>query len=361
MAGRVASLFSETGYGAGDLIVHQGITACLANYGRGLDRADFNLLSSTFHPEAMVDQGHEVGAASEVAAHLATAGKATLSSLHRTSNMWIKVKGERAVSESYVVAYVEEADVQRIIFGRYLDTHGFRDGEWRLTHRKYLLEGNTNRPNSGARPDPAVSNAHFVPQGGKGAADPGRTLLAFAEASFPGAQKMTVQPDAAALDAALSKMAIHDLAMAYCRGVDRGDADLLKSIFHDDSTVISGVVNGSGADFAEQITAFCPANLDYCFHSVANEWVEVKGDHAVGELYVLAHMTAGGQDVMTGGRYIDSYERRDGVWKIKTRTFVSDWSSTHPTTGQTDGFYKGMERPPRFGKTDPVYAHWASL
>lgn len=103
------------------------------------------------------------------------------------------------------------------------------------------------------------------------------------------------------------------------------------------------------------------ANLDYCFHSVANEWIEVKGDHAVGEHYIIAHMCAGGADVMTGGRYIDRYERRGGVWKIASRTFVADWNTSHPKSMELDGMYEPLKTRGSFGKGDPVYAHWASL
>jgi len=346
---------------AHDLIARHGIGNALATHSRGVDRADVNLLASSYHPDATVDYGFFAGSASTFAAILAEAQKASAPTLHRTGNIWIKVDGARAISESYVIAYVEDADTQRLVFGRYLDRLAARDGEWRLTHRTYVLEGNTNRPTSVIRADPQVNFLHFVPQGAKGAADPGRALLALSQASIPGATPMTVQPDALALDAALSRAAIHDLSMAYARGVDRADAALLKSIFHEDSTVISGVINGPGEQFADQITAYVSANLDYCVHSVANEWVEVKGDHAVGELYVIAQMTAGGQDVMTGGRYIDTYQRRNGTWKIKTRTFVADWNTTHPSTLQKDGFYEALKTWGSWGKSDPVYAHWASL
>ena len=346
---------------AHDLIARAGIGNALAMHSRGVDRADFNLLSAAYHPGATVDYGFFAGPAATLVGLLAEAQKASAPTLHRTSNIWTKIDGARAVSESYVVAYVEEAETQRLVFGRYLDRLEDREGAWRLTHRTYVLEGNTNRPTTVARADPPVDSAHYVPQGAKGAADPGRALLTLAQASALGSPSMTVTTDAAALDAALSKAAIHDLAMAYSRGVDRADTDLLKSIFHEDSTVISGVVNGSGAQFADQITAYVTANLEYCVHTVANEWVEVNGDHAVGELYVMAHMTAGGQDVMTGGRYIDSYERRDGAWKIKTRTFVSDWNTSHPTTLQKDGYYEALKNRGRWGKSDPVYAHWASV
>jgi SnoaL-like domain len=345
-----------------DLIARHGIANALALHSRGVDRADVNLLSAAYHPDATVDYGFFAGDAATLVAILAEAQKGSMPTLHRTSNIWIKVNGKRAVSESYVIAYVEDAELQRLVFGRYLDRHEERAGEWRLSHRTYLIDGNSNRPTTVSRVDPPVAHDNYVPQGTKGAADPGRALLAHHHASsrhLQGAQSMSADP--AALDAVLSRAAIHDLAMAYCRGVDRGDADLLRSIFWQDSTVISGVINGTGDEFAEQITAFCSQNLDYCFHSVANEWIEVKGDHAVGEHYVVAQMTMGGNDVMTGGRYIDSYERRNRTWKIKSRSFVSDWNTTHPTTLQKDGFYEALKNWGSFGKGDPVYAHWESL
>lgn len=347
---------------AHDLIARHGIMNALANHSRGVDRADINLLSSAYHPDATVDYGFFAGPAATLVEILAGAQRGTPPTLHRTGSPWIKVKGDRAVSEVSVIAYVEDAEMQRIVFGRYLDRHECRDGEWRLSHRTYVLEGNTNRPTTAFRPDPPVSHDHYVPAGAKGASDPGRALLAHhlaATRSLQGAPPMSV--DSAALDAALSRAAIHDLVMAYCRGVDRADAALLRSIFHDDATVIAGVVNGGADDFSTGIVAHITANLDYCFHSVANEWIEVKGDHAVGEHYIIAQMGASGNDVMTGGRYIDSYERRDGVWKIASRTFVIDWTTSYPSSNQQDGMYASLTTRGRYGPNDPIYAHWESL
>lgn len=156
----------------------------------------------------------------------------------------------------------------------------------------------------------------------------------------------------AEVDAILSRQAIADLVGAYGRGVDRADPELLASIFHDDSVVVTGVVNGSGQRFAREITEFVSKNLDYCFHSVANHWVEINGDHAVGESYAIATVKAGGHDVITGGRYIDAYERRDGRWKIKSRVFVQDWARGQAVTDPGNApFATG-----KWGKSDPVYA-----
>jgi SnoaL-like domain len=348
--------------GPDDLIARHGIMNALANHSRGVDRADANLLGSAYWPDATVNYGFFVGPATDFVAILAGAQKDAPPTLHRTSNIDIRVAGKHAVSESYVVAYAEESALQRVIFGRYLDRHEERGGEWRLSHRIYVLDGNTNRANTVARADPPVSYDHYVPEGAKGANDPGRALLAHHDASsrpLHGANPMPANQSA--LDAALSRDAIRLLLTGYSRGVDRGDKALLASIFWEDSTVISGVVNASGAEFASAIVDYVTANLDYCFHSIANEWIDVKGDHAVGEHYILAHMCAGGQDVMTGGRYIDSYERRGGVWKIKNRTFVADWNTTHPASLALDGMYEPLKTRGSFGKGDPVYAHWASL
>jgi hypothetical protein len=344
------------------LVARHEILNALAIHSRGVDRADFNLLFAAYHPGATVEYGFYEGPAETLVAILAEAQKGSLPTLHRTSNPWIKIAGDRAVSESYVMAYAEEPELQRLVFGRYLDRHERRDGEWRLTHRTYVLDGNSNRANSAQRDDPPVSHDHYVPQGSKSAADAGRALLAHHIAANRPLQKgppMTV--DSTRLDTALSRAAIHDLVMAYSRGLDRADPELLASIFWDDSSVISGVINGSGAEFARAIVDYVTSNLDYCFHSVANEWIEVKGDHAVGEHYIIAQHTSGGADVMTGGRYIDSYERRGGIWKIKSRTFVVDWTRTDPTTMTTEGFYEALKNRGQWGREDLVYAHWDRL
>lgn len=345
-----------------NLIARHAILNVLANHSRGVDRADANLLGSAYWADATVDYGFLIGAARDFVAILAAAQKASLPTLHRTANCEIRVSGDRAASESYVFAYVEETETQRIVFGRYLDRHERRNGEWRMSHRTYVLDGNTNRPTSVARSDPPVAYDHYVPEGAKGASDPGRAILAHHHASSrnqQGAKSMTTVMSA--LDAALSRDAIRLLLTGYCRGLDRGDKSMLSAVFWPDSIVISGIVNSSGPDFANDIVDHVTANLDYCFHSMANEWIEVTGDHAVGEHYVIAHMCVGGQDVMTGGRYIDRYERRDGTWKIAARTFVADWNTSHPQSMALDGMYEPLKTRGSFGKGDPVYAHWAGL
>ncbi len=344
---------------ADTLVARHHILNALALHSRGVDRADAPLLGAAYHDDATVDYGFFAGDAATLVAILAEAQKAGGATLHRTSNCWIKVDGDAASAESYVIAYAEAPNIQRIIMGRYLDRLALRDGAWRLTHRTYVLEANVNRPGASAFGEPSPTNDHFVPTGGKGAADPGRALLAHHAAAARGRPRGQAMTNSAYdLDAALARAEIHDLAMAYCRGVDRADEELIASIFTPDSAVVTGVINGTGAEFATTICQFVREELELCFHSVANEWIEVDGEEAVGELYAIAHMIKDGQEMTTGGRYLDRYVRRDGRWLIKSRTFVTDWNMSYPSTLERGGFYEALNNWGKFGREDPVYAHW---
>jgi len=353
--------------GAATLIATHAIRNTLAIHSRGVDRADGNLLASAYHPDATVDYGFYAGPATTLVDILAAAQKSARPTLHRTSNIEIRVDGNRAHAESYVIAYVEEADIYRMVCGRYLDRLTLRDGQWRLTHRTYVMDANTNRPSNATRPDPAVAPGQFAPAGGHGAADAARSLLAQYHAqslaqhkAAPDMPMPQTTPDNA-LEDALSREAIRRLLTAYARAADRADGDLMASVFWDDATVISGVINGPAPDFAAGIVDIIKTHMDGCFHSIANEWIEIAGAHGVGEHYVLALARTGGNDIWTGGRYVDRYERRAGVWKIASRVFVCDWTQSGPSTNEDAGFYEALKNRGAFGKGDPVYAHWAEL
>ncbi|MEC3910991.1 nuclear transport factor 2 family protein [Sphingobium sp. CR2-8] len=138
-------------------------------------------------------------------------------------------------------------------------------------------------------------------------------------------------------DTARSHQQIVELTLAYCRGVDRADETLLKSIFHDDSVVVSGAFDGNGQQFASEICAIVRAVFDQTLHSIDHQWIEVTGDTAIGETYVVAVSTMtdlerGKSEMLTGGRYLDRFTRRDGVWKFSARRFVSEWSRVDGTS-----------------------------
>lgn len=346
----------------------------LAQHSRGVDRTDEGLLTDCYHAEGTVDYRFYEGAAATFAGILTGAQRGQPVTLHRTAQMDVRLDGDAATSESYVMAMARSPDpdggmMQRLICGRYLDRHARRDGEWRLTHRTYVLDANLNWP-ADAAPAALGSIGNHVPAGGQGTADAGIALMATAVAknkAYDSERQTMTQTapthDAEVIDAIVSRQQIIDLTMAYCRGVDRADQALLAEIFHEDSVVVSGVFNGSGPDFAREICQIVTVIFDKTFHSIANQWIEVDGDRAVGESYVIAVASGsdgeGGQrEYLSGGRYIDRFERRDGVWKIAERTFVSDWSRADVSSEQRSGMYGALDLHGARGSDDPVYSFW---
>lgn len=324
---------------AAGLAARSEIACNLARHSRGVDRNDADLLRSTYAPDATVDYGLFDGGAGAFATFLTGVMAGAPTTLHRTSNMLVRVESNTAWSESYVIAYTQTSDTtslgqQRLIGGRYLDRHVRADGAWRIAHRRYVMDWNANRPSHQATPFGASV-------GGQGASDPAHGMFQNRTAHDGGEAPMNP------VDAAIARQGLHDLVVTYCRGVDRGDETLLASVFHPDADVFTGMVDGKGPDFARRIVMLVRENLRSCFHSVANEYFEVDGDRAVGETYVLAHTLSLGDDpvqTLTGGRYLDRFERRDGRWRIAERRFVSDWSQTQPSTMDEDEMYEGLTR-----------------
>ena len=164
-----------------------------------------------------------------------------------------------------------------------------------------------------------------------------------------------------ALEEVVAQQAISELGCRYARGVDRGDPEIIRSAFHDDAAIVSGAFNGPAVAFATAIGELLDETSVRVAHTVTNHWVDIDGDNAVGESYVVAFQGTKGdspQDVMTGVRYIDRYERRDGEWKIGHRTFVMDWTTSADSKDLMGlGMFEDMVKGER-GKGDPVYAFW---
>jgi len=163
-------------------------------------------------------------------------------------------------------------------------------------------------------------------------------------------------------ETALAKAALHDLVCTYARGVDRGDAALLASVFHADADVVTGIIDGKAPDYARDIVTMVRTNLKCTFHAVSNEYFEVAGDRAWGECYVLAHLITLAEpaaETLTGGRYLDRFERRDGTWKIAHRTWVQDWSMTRPAPAEPTATQSPLPVRGGYAPDDPSIGFWA--
>ncbi|MCY1334253.1 SnoaL-like domain protein [compost metagenome] len=141
---------------------------------------------------------------------------------------------------------------------------------------------------------------------------------------------MTLGRLQAQIDLLQAKQDLHELVAAYCTGVDRRDRTLLEPLWWPEASMDFGLFNGPAAQFCELITAANPA-LEITYHFTSNELFEIDGDRATGRAYVIgmSALLNGGEasQHMVGGRYLDNYERRDGVWKFTRRVFVLDWNT----------------------------------
>jgi len=366
--GEPAAAKARTDQWLGEQLDRIGIGNVLAQHARGIDRADQALLQATYHEDGWVDYGSLQASPEVFAAAIAGMHRGAPLSLHRPSNVWIQLRGDQAVSESYVMAWVTlatDAEPQpHLVGGRYLDRHTRRDGMWRMQQRNYVLDWIMQYPT----PDGSSGNErpfslqHSAPRGGHYLQDPGNALLSAYAATRGSTIEGSTMEQTAALERVIAHQAIVELGCRYARGLDRGDPELILSAFHDDATIVSGVFNGPVRDFAREIGSILDTVSPRVAHTVSNHWVDVKGATAVGESYVVAYQQLLGeplQDVLTGGRYIDRYERRQGRWGIVQRTFVMDWSTAQEGKDLTaSGMFEAMVQGSR-DRSDPVYALWS--
>ena len=136
------------------------------------------------------------------------------------------------------------------------------------------------------------------------------------------------------LEALLDKQDIYELSCKYMRGLDRLDEKLLHSVFFEDAWCDYGFTEGSATEFAKYcVTALQDHEANQ--HMIGNVLIELEGDEAYGEVYFQAYHKVKGEfgfeDITIAGRYLDRYEKRDGIWKFSYRSERVDWSRTQPT------------------------------
>jgi hypothetical protein len=150
---------------------------------------------------------------------------------------------------------------------------------------------------------------------------------------------MTLDKEAA-LEDMLAKQQIHETVMRYCRGVDRLDAELLRTVYHPDGYDNHGAFRGNAEDFIKWVIPEMRKLYKSTNHCICNELIEVRGDTGYCESYFVAYhrFDRDGReyDMIFGGRYIDKFERRNGEWKILKRNVLHDWNRVDPVTERFD-------------------------
>ncbi|MEM7217638.1 MAG: nuclear transport factor 2 family protein [Pseudomonadota bacterium] len=128
---------------------------------------------------------------------------------------------------------------------------------------------------------------------------------------------------------------IRDVALRYCRGVDRLDEALMKSAYWEDATDDHGVYVGPAHPFVEHCMV-SHERYRSTSHRIMNHAIELAPDgvHARGEIYNLTHLLHRDEprlDVWQG-RYLDDYEKRNGEWRLSARVCVHEGTHSQLVT-----------------------------
>ena len=132
------------------------------------------------------------------------------------------------------------------------------------------------------------------------------------------------------LDELLAKQAITETLYRYCHALDRMDRAMADTVWHPDGAAhYEGIFEGTGAGFLDWVFP-THATFERTSHQVTNILIALDGDRATSETYVTASLRSAEVDIVSRGRYSDTWSCRDGVWGIDVRRFTSDFDQFVP-------------------------------
>ncbi len=132
------------------------------------------------------------------------------------------------------------------------------------------------------------------------------------------------------LRAVVDKSMIVECVVRLARGEDRRNAGLIRSCWWPDARYDYGVQSGDFESYLAWVVPGADA-IKNTQHVLGQTYIELVGDKAKAETHVVSYhrvdMGAGDQDTCIGGRYLDTMEKREGVWRIADRVMLYDWYS----------------------------------
>ena len=154
----------------------------------------------------------------------------------------------------------------------------------------------------------------------------------------------------------LDRHEIWRVMQRYGRGIDRGDYELLRSCYWDDAIEDHGGFVGTPDDFLEYAIG-ASRHCRTTMHAVMNHNSELDGDDAhVETYYIYVGWAPQAPHMMSTGRYVDHFQKRNGEWRIANRVTVIDGTialddhASMALINHGEGY-----RPARMDKEDPGY------
>jgi len=121
----------------------------------------------------------------------------------------------------------------------------------------------------------------------------------------------------------IDRQEIWAVILKYARGIDRLDHEMVRSCYWDDAIDDHHGYIGSPDFFIDVTFAGARASSIVQHHGLSNHSCEIDGDDAHCETYyTFIGANIEPPHLLSMGRYIDHFQRRDGVWKYANRVTV---------------------------------------
>lgn len=148
---------------------------------------------------------------------------------------------------------------------------------------------------------------------------------------------------------------IRDVLWRYCRGVDRADPEVLRSIYWPESTENHDMFIGLASDFVGHVLGIVQVS-EMIQHIISNPMIRIAGAGAKCEssffVYTVwkapdgwqpgaADEDDGRRALMLGGRYLDEFERRGNDWRVLHRVVAYDWWRMFDAAPKPDASFNG--------------------
>ncbi len=142
----------------------------------------------------------------------------------------------------------------------------------------------------------------------------------------------------------LDRQDILDALTRFARGMDRFDREAFLSAFHTDAEIAAGPFVGQPAALYDWARDLHDQGQSATQHVLLNHSCDLDGDSAHTETYYLfAARNRDDSNWIAGGRYIDRFERRDGQWRVASRSTVIEYSGLLPTLPIPFGDVPGID------------------
>ncbi|MCG7300566.1 nuclear transport factor 2 family protein [Brevibacterium ravenspurgense] len=157
------------------LLEEESIKRVLLDYCRGVDRRDFDLVRSTYHPDAIDNHGPYNGDIDGLVAWMKKRHQGVKYSMHVIANIIIEFAApDKAVVETYCITYQgldpdsgvspEDAGIASAKAGtktqvrcRYIDVFEKRYGSWKIADRTVAYDSIQLEPSDDSSLDPSLA------------------------------------------------------------------------------------------------------------------------------------------------------------------------------------------------------------